>query len=301
MLGFIVNPVSGYGRGAVVWEQVQRELRNRGLNYFYKITKHYGETIRLTQDLLNEQDISTLIAIGGDGTTNEVANGLYQSGQIKTVRFGQIPGGTGNDFARSHGISSEPLQILNLILNGKSGTYTDLVELDGKVALNCIGVGFDAVVAKYTNEASYKNLLNKFKLGKLAYFISAIKAFATYQPYSAVITVGETEHRFSSVWMVVNSNGPYFGGAMKVCPHAISDDGEVDVLVFHSKNRLKLVSIFRSIYSGTHINHPAVTILKGSQIKLSTDSPQQVQADGESLEHSSIDIRVLKQQLFVIK
>lgn len=301
MLGFIVNPVSGYGRGLTVWNQVQRELRNRGVDYAYKITKQYGETTRLTHELLNEHDIDTLIAIGGDGTTNEVANGLYESGRTDAIRFGQIPGGTANDFAKSHGISTDPLEILNLILQNKTGDYLDLLEVDGRIALNCIGVGFDAVVAKYTNEASYKKTLNKFKLGKLSYFISAIKAFATFRPYSAVITIGGNEHRFSSVWMVVHSNVPFFGGGMHVCPQAISDDGQADVIVFHSKSRMKLISIFRSIYSGTHINHSAVTVLKGSEIKLLIDSPQQVQADGEALMHSDITIRVLKQALCIIK
>jgi len=301
MLGFIVNPASGFGRGLTLWNQVQRELRNRGVNYAYRITKQRGETTRLTQDLLNEHNIDTLIAIGGDGTTYEVANGLYQSGQLHNVRFGHIPGGTGNDYARSHGISSDPIQILNFILNSQDGTKLDLLEVDGTIALNCIGVGFDAVVAKYTNEATYKKALNNFKLGKVSYFISAIKAFATFRPYSADIIVDGQEYHFSSVWMIVNSNVPYFGGAMKVCPHAVSDDGEVDVTVFHCNNRMKLISIFRSIYSGTHIHHPAVTILRGKHIELKPDSPQQAQADGEALVNSNFKIRVLKQALSIIK
>lgn len=302
MLGFIINPVSGNGKGALVWEQVQAELHRRGVRYLHKVTQQAGETVRLAQQLLDEPNLNALITIGGDGTAHEAVNAIYLSGRLQTIRFGLIPAGTGNDFAREHDLPSKPLDVLNLILEKNSQRPIDLFQMEGKVAVNCIGIGFDAVVANHTNKAAYKNVLNKLKLGKVAYFISAIRAYFSFRPFSAVISSDGSEQRFSSVWMIVNSNVPYFGGGMKVCPHAVCDDGDADIIIFHSKSRARLLSIFQSIYTGKHIGHPAVSIMKGKQFRITTDIPQQIQADGEPIEpRSSFQYQVLPKQLFVIQ
>lgn len=302
MLGFIINPVSGNGKGALVWEQVQAELQRRGVPYLHQVTQQAGETVRLAKQLLNELNLDALITIGGDGTVHEAVNAIYLTGRLRTVRFGLIPAGTGNDFAKEHGLPAEPLDGLNMILEHNVERPIDLFEMEGKVAVNCIGIGFDAVVADNTNKAPYKNTLNRLKLGKVAYFISAIRAFFSFRPFSAVITSDDSEQRFSSVWMIVNSNVPYFGGGMKVCPHAICNDGDADIIIFHSNSRVRLLSIFQSIYTGKHIGHPAVTVMKGKQIRIATDFPQQIQADGEPIDpRSSFQFHVQPKQLFVIK
>jgi diacylglycerol kinase (ATP) len=302
MLGFIVNPASGNGKGAIVWEQVQAEITALGMPFNYKMTQRRGETILLAQELLQDDDVDTLVAIGGDGTIHEAANALYQSGKTGTVKLAAIAGGTGNDFAREHRIPEDPSQALRLIAHERNGgEWIDLFEMNGKIAINCLGVGFDAVVAKNANKAFYKKALNVIKLGKVSYFISAIKAFLTFQPFTAVIQSGESEQRFSSVWMVVVSNIPYFGGGMKVSPHAVCNDGEAEAIVFHSGSRLGLVSIFGSIYSGSHLNNPAVTVLKGSRIRIATDRSQQMQADGEPFDSPVFDLLVLPRALFVVK
>jgi len=299
MLGFIINPASGNGKGAVVWKRVQEELQKRGIPFVSATTGAVGETIPLATQLLSNPDIETLVAIGGDGTVHEAVNALYQSGKTSTVAFGFIPSGTGNDFARGHGIPIIAKEALEVIVDKRSGRRIDLFEAGGKIAVNCLGIGFDALVAKQTNEAAYKKTLNKWKLGKVSYLIAAIKAFITFQPFSAKIEIGGGEQRYRNVWMIVSSNIPYFGGGMKVCPHAKCDDGIADITLFASGSRLQLVSIFISIYTGKHMQHPAVTIFKGDRLRITTDRQLEMQADGESLHLPELDINVLPQEMFI--
>ncbi|WP_442603547.1 diacylglycerol/lipid kinase family protein [Paenibacillus sp. KN14-4R] len=301
MLGFVVNPISGHGKGKFVWETVLSELNRRSIPFCYKITQHASETTRLTKELLQQHAIETLVVIGGDGTVHDVVNGLYESNELHKTKFGFIPAGTGNDFAAGHKIPVDPRKALKLILSSITPTPIDLLESNGSVAVNCVGAGFDAVVAKNTNEAVYKKTFNRLSLGKVSYLLSAVRAFFTFRPFPATIEVdGETRH-FPKVWMIVNSNIPYFGGGMKINPRAISDDGLADVVVIHSLNRMKLLSIFISIYTGKHMKHPAVSIFKGTHVQIAIDRPHCVQSDGEISHTQSLDIRVLHRVLSFIK
>ncbi|MCR8644066.1 diacylglycerol kinase family lipid kinase [Paenibacillus sp. N1-5-1-14] len=301
MLGLVVNPVSGHGKGRYVWDTVRQELNRQNILFCYKITQCAGETTLLTQELLTQDEIDTLVVIGGDGTVHEAVNGLYQSQRLTTTRFGFIPAGTGNDFAKGHHIPTDPRKALKLLLDVHVPTPIDLLESDGNISVNCIGAGFDAVVARNTNEAIHKKAFNRLSLGKISYLLSAAKAFFTFRPFTATVQVDEESHHFSTVWMIVSSNIPYFGGGMKINPLAICDDGQADVIVIHSLNRMKLVSIFISIYSGKHMEHPAVSIFKGSHIQIHTQEPHFVQSDGEISTAQSLNIRILPQALQFLK
>jgi diacylglycerol kinase (ATP) len=298
MLGIIINPRSGNGRGKSVWDKVEAELKNKGIVYISRMTSRAGEASKIANELIIKDSVHTLIVIGGDGTINEAADGIVSSGDAgKSTILASIPAGTGDDFAKAHGISNDSLKALHHILSRNSVSPIDVLHSEGRSAVNCIGSGFDAEVARQTNASQLKKRLNRIGLGSLTYFIIALRVFLTFKPSRAVITVDGQSYTFPSLWLVAVMNIPYFGGSMHICPGADPRDGQADIVAIRGESRLKLLPILMSIYKGTHIGHPAVTFLRGTSIRIETDRAWYAHADGEALGETPLHITVLPSRL----
>lgn len=299
MLGFIVNPESGHGAGSKCWTLVKENLQQKQIPFLYKITTGPGQAAGLTSQLIRE-GCRIVVAVGGDGTIHEVSSALIQENKNKKSLLGVIPAGTGNDFAKAHSIPVKPLKALEVILKGHCATI-DMLSTQTRTAVNSFGTGLDAEIAKMTNEASYKKWMNKVRLGKLSYLISAIRQLFLYQPCTAYLNIDGKEFSIPYMWLTATTNIPYYGGSMKICPHAVPDDGTFDIFVISSKRRWTLITAFLSIYSGKHIHHPAVSFYQGKQIQISADRPLLVQADGEIDRSFPLAISILPGVLTVIK
>jgi diacylglycerol kinase (ATP) len=300
MLGFIVNPVSGNGRGAAVWMQLRRELERQGRPYCAYLTTEEGEARKLAVRMLQKEEVTRLVAVGGDGTVNEVMNGIYESG--KDCLFGHIAAGSGNDFARGHQLPLDPVQALERVLSEKQqNCWIDLLQFNGRIAVNAVGAGFDGQVAKTTNESFYKKWLNKWKIGMLSYVVSVVRVLFSYKPCEVSITVDGKTEILPRVWFIALSNIPNYGGGMLICPHAVADDGIAEVCVVSSVSRWSLLRAFPLIFSGSHVNHPAVRFYRGEQIQIQSEKPLVVHADGEVVAATPITVNVLKRRQNVIK
>ena len=294
MIGFVINPLSGNGKGASVWAQVRSVLIDKGIEHVYAVSTQPGETAALAARLVGQHSLSSLIAVGGDGTVHEVACGLW-GGQPQgpECSLGLIPAGTGNDFAKAHGIPLEPEEALAFILSGIQHRALDLLRLPNRVAVNSIGAGFDGMVAKLANESRIKKLLNRVGLGKLSYFFTMLRVLWTYQPCQAELIVDGHAYTLPHTWLIAATNIPFYGGSMQICPHAIPHDGVVDVMVIRSRGRLKLLPIMFSVYAGKHTNHPAVSFYQGKRIEIRSALPLAVQADGEPAGHTPVSLEVV--------
>lgn len=297
MFGIIVNPVSGNGTGVKVWRQIEPTLRRLGASFHVRLTSGEGDAEKLSKELIQKEGVKKIIAVGGDGTVRGVINGIYESNQ--ECRFGLVPAGSGNDFARGHGIPMKPLQALERILSEKGEKRIDLILLNGKVAVNSIGAGFDAQVAKITDQAVYKAWLNRYKLGALAYIISVIRVVRTYQPRDIVLNVDGHEARLEAVWLVVAANIPNYGGGMLICPDAKPDDGIADICVVGGMSRLGLLAAFPKIFTGAHRHHPGVRFYRGKQVTIQAAGQLPVHADGESVAPTPISAQVLEKRLTI--
>ena len=145
MLGFIVNPVSGNGKGKTVWEHLERALRGQGAHFIMRQTSGEGEAQKLAIELIQKEGVKKLIAVGGDGTVHEVINGIQKSGQ-KCI-FGHVAAGSGNDYARGHGVPADPLKALEKVMSNRGEQWIDLLKINGRVAINLIGVAIAARVS----------------------------------------------------------------------------------------------------------------------------------------------------------
>jgi diacylglycerol kinase (ATP) len=285
MIGVLVNPQSGNGLGMKVWHQVQEMLIADGHQFVFHITSRPFEATMLTIDLLREHEIEFIIVIGGDGTIHEVANGLwpFQPDRYRCL-MAVIPAGTGNDFAKAHGIPINVAHAYHLIFENQKIKSIDIIKYGpslNAIALNSIGIGFDGQVARVIESSTYKKVFNRFGLGKLTYFIAMFSVYLNYRPCMVWLTINQQVIKLTETWMVVATNIPYFGGSMKICPDALADDGEIDVVVVQSPSRLRLLPILFKVYKGTHIHHQAVSMYRGKDISIRAEKQLMAQADGE--------------------
>ncbi|MGI6185471.1 MULTISPECIES: diacylglycerol kinase family protein [Bacillales] len=298
MLGFIVNPVSGNGRGAMVWKQLEEELRQRNVAYLVRKTSMAGEAKQLAVDVLQNGSVTGIVAVGGDGTVNEVVNGIHES-QVACA-FGHIPAGSGNDFARGHNLPRDPLQALEKILQGNVTKTIDVLQLNGMVAINSVGAGLDGQVAVTANRARYKRWLNKIKLGVLAYFLAVVRVLLTYKPCSVTVVIDDRQETLENVWLIAVANISSYGGGMQICPDAVPDDGRADICVVSHASRWSLLRAFPLIYTGKHVHHPAARFFRGATITIQSERPMVVHADGEMAGVTPITVNVARRRLTIL-
>lgn len=291
MLGIIVNPMSGSGKGRDTWKQLEPTLKGLGVDYQVRKTSGIGEAQKLAVELIQKEGVTKIIAVGGDGTVNEVMNGIQQSG--KPCLFGLVAAGSGNDYAKGHGLAEEPVQALTRILQEESRKTIDLIKINERIAVNVVGAGFDALVAKKTNEASYKGWLNKTKLGKVAYVLSVLSVIRSFQPCDVHLVVDGQTYHVQKVWLIAIANIPNFGGGMRICPDAVPNDGVAEICVVSNVSRWELLFAFPLIFSGKHAKHPGVRFFRGRHIHIQSQNPLFVQADGEVVSHTPMTVEML--------
>ncbi|MCI3922284.1 diacylglycerol kinase family lipid kinase [Paenibacillus sp. TRM 82003] len=283
-----MNAFSGNGRGRRAWRQVESALREGGISYRVSFTEAPGHATALAVRYARSGEATAVVAVGGDGTASETAAGLVGTG----VPLGFIAAGSGNDFARGLGLSTEPLEALQTILSGRRVTI-DVARYGDRYFLNSFGAGFDGVVAQAINASIAKRWFNRFGLGKLSYAFVVLTSFASFRPVRLTVEIDEELHSFRDVWMVVAANMPYYGGGMMICPAALPDDGRFQICVVHSLSRPQLLRYFPSIYRGDHIRLPYVTMLTGSRMVVRSEDRVAAHADGEPVEFRAADIAVI--------
>lgn len=292
---FLVNKMSGNGKGIRTWKRVESILQCKEIDYQVKFTSSPQEAVVYAQQFTASNTFRALIVIGGDGTVQSILSELAGS----QVLLGIIPAGSGNDFARSLGVPQNVKQALNYILSG-SIKKIDIVRAGQQHCITIAGIGLDGEVAQTVNKSKYKRWLNKLNLERLSYVIGLIAVLIRYKPTSVCIKVDGKSYTYNKVWLIAAANLPYYGGGMKICPNAQFADGIMDICIVSGISRLKLLFIFPKVFQGSHINHPAVTMLQGESIYVSSDKPMIFHGDGEVLGQTPIDISIMKQSLRVI-
>jgi diacylglycerol kinase (ATP) len=285
---FIVNAQAGKGKCKDKWAQFFEATKSaiRDFNVYY--TSKAGEAeilarIEVEKKLENEELV--VVAVGGDGTANEVLNGVAGS----EVIIGILPFGTGNDLAKGLGISSNLEDLIDLYKKN-TGTVLKLnvAKMNERYFANSAGVGFDGLAADYAN----RHPLTK-NMGKLGYILSALKLVGRFSPKTFSVSIDQESYHFSKVWLLAIGNGPYYGGGMKICPNALVDDDLLDLCVVSNLTKTKFFQLFPSVYKGTHIKEKkSVSLYRGQIIEIRADSQQIAHADGEFIESQVIKIQL---------
>lgn len=300
---FIVNPNSGNGSGLEVWNRTEALLKQKEVDYVLFLTAGpmdaWKKAAELTADMKEE---TAVIAIGGDGTIDEVLNGIYTEAP---VIFGFIPSGSGNDLGRSLGLNIGTEAVVEKIIDAPEIIDMDFGELsfpDGttrRFAVSC-GIGFDAAVCDSIEKSSLKKFFNRLKMGKAVYTAIGLGEYIKARPYSGTVTVdGNREEKLENIFFLSFQNHPYEGGGYHFAPEARWGDGWLDMTAICSMNRIKLFPVLINKQNGTREN-AFIHFEKFRELSVCMDQPAMMHSDGEVLgKQKEFRIRCVHGQLRV--
>lgn len=217
-----------------------------------------------------------VIAVGGDGTVHEVVNGILRAGN-PAVELGVLPRGTGRDFARSLGLPKRFDHALQIALFGE-GRVIDAGRATFRSGeawfANFAGAGISGAIARDANASS------KALGGRVSFMNATVKVFARWKSAQVEATVGGEERR-GPMFELVAMNGPYAAGGMRIAPDASLDDGLLDCVLFGDVTKLDFVTTFPKIYSGRHLAHPKIELVRAGSVEIDARPPLPVVLDGE--------------------
>ena len=259
-IGLIVNPTSDKGRGAALGLEVAARLEAGGHEVIdFSDQSAAGARDRALVGIAAGLDV--LAVTGGDGTVNLGVNLCAGTETVLAI----VAAGTGNDIARALQLPlHDALAAANVIANGTvraidAGRQTDAHGLTRWFA-GVLGAGFDSVVNERANTWPWPR-------GRMRYNLAIARELPVFKPIPYVIEVDGVAHRTQAMLVAVG-NGPSYGGGMRVCPDARFDDGLFDILILHQISTIEFLKVFPKVFSGKHVGHPAVQVLRGTQVRL---------------------------------
>lgn len=273
----ILNPKSGRGQGMLRRPELGRllteaadEAKQAGGCFTWEIleTQAPGHGIALAAQAA-QRGVQIVAAAGGDGTLNEVVNGLVGT----QARLGLLPFGTGNDCARHLGIGTDLKKGVQALSTGRPRP-ADLGRVHDRWFINVAGCGFDAVVAARVNRG-FRTLR-----GTAAYVAAVIHSLMTFPPARLRLTLDGEVHELRALMCSVANTSSY-GGGMRIAPDARIDDGLFDVCVIKAAGRIEFLRAFPRVFRGTHTSHPKVLMFRASTVHVESDSPLPVLIDGD--------------------
>jgi len=281
----VVNPSAGHGRAGKLWPQIERQLRARYANLHYHLTSRPREATEIVrQSIADGADL--ILAMGGDGTVNEVVNGFFDGTRpIAThATIGIIPIGTGADFIRSLGLPRDPFHAIQKMFSAAT-RRADVGRL------SCCGTDGQSVVRYFINVADlgiggavvdHINGSSKRLGGFLTHLNSLLITLASYENVRVRLRIDDAFDEEMVVNSINVANGRFFGGGMWLAPEAKIDDGLFDIVIIGSLNRMEAIMSIPRLYRGTLALHPKVKIVRGRRVEVTSAQEVLLDADGEA-------------------
>jgi len=298
----IVNPNAGNGKGSKDWGIISGLLKSFDLDFEFCFTERRHHAIELTFEAV-KSGYRKFIGVGGDGTMNEIVNGIFEQSLVSTneMTIAMIPVGTGNDWGRLFGIPGDYRSAVEIIRRGTT-TLHDAGLLwyyhgtlrEKRYFINIAGLGFDALVVKRTNIQK-----DRGRVTKMAYMWNLLRSLISYR-YTSTEACIDGEKVINDTFTISLGIGKYSGGGMMQTPHAVYNDGLFDVTIIKRMRKGEIIRNLKRLYNGTVYDHPKILWYRGSKIKIDSDPLIHVEADGESLGHSPIDFEIIQKSVNVV-
>ncbi len=298
----IVNRTAGGGKTEKEWPLIAQLLDKHSIRYDTEYTSRRLHASIIARNRINE-GYSKIIVVGGDGTMNEVINGVFAQKRISTteVMLGMISVGTGNDWARMFNIPSDYEEavitikkqktfiqdagLVNYVRNGKEWK---------RYFINIAGLGFGARVVERSNK-----MKDRGKSGPFLYFYNIFASLLGYRSQSAEIDLdGETFDR--RIFSLNVGIGRYNGGGMIQVPHAIADDGLYSITLIKKIGKLNVLANVKRLYNGTIVTHSRVETYTASSVQIAGTDRLKLETDGESLGHGPLRFQIIPRSVTVI-
>lgn len=299
----IVNPVAGQGRGLKDWPIISTLLTENNIDYKARFTLRKHHATELAFWAINN-GYRQIVVVGGDGTIHEVVCGVFYQKLIKPSQcvLAVIPVGTGNDLIKMFGIATSYSESIKAIVNGYSfmqdvgqmSFYESKVNQVRYMA-NSSSIGFSAAVCR-----KFNTLREKGYYGKALYAWAALlMAFRYKNRRASVILDGKTVF-CNELFSIAISIGKYTGGGMSQTPYAIADDGLFDVTIVPKKNRFRLFTRFKALYTGNIYNITGISMYRAKHVQIISELETELEIDGESTYCSDFDFNIQSRSIRVI-
>ena len=298
----IVNTAAGGGRTKKDWPLIAQILQREGIRYEPYFTDRRLHASIIARNKIKE-GYSKIIVVGGDGTMNEVINGVFAQKRILTteVMLGMISVGTGNDWARTFNIPSDYEGAVRTIKEQKTFIQdAGLVNYrkNGKewkrYFINIAGMGFGARVVERANRSKEKG-----KSGPMLYFYNILFSLIQYRSKKAVIEIDGTSYN-RKIFSLNVGIGKYNGGGMIQVPHAIADDGLYSITLIKKIGKLNVIANMKKLYNGKITQHSKVETYMARSVQIDGSALLKVETDGESLGHGPVSFEIIPRCVTVI-
>ena len=298
----IVNPNAGSRKGKKDWETISLLLHKHYISYNHKYTERKRHAIEITREAISE-GYRKIIVVGGDGTMNEVVNGVFTQNICPTtdIILSMITVGTGNDWGKMFSVPMEYEDAIKLITAKRiclqdAGvvTYFNGTEAAKRYFLNIAGLGFDALVVKRTNRAK-----DRGRNSKAIYYLTLLRSLFSYGHTSTDVVI-DGNRVSNDTFSISLGIGRYSGGGMMQTPNAVVNDGLFDITIIKKMRKGEIIRSLKKLYDGTILDHPKIDGYMGKRICIDSDPLIHVEADGESLGHSPIEFTIIPGSINVI-
>jgi diacylglycerol kinase (ATP) len=269
MWAIAINPTSGHGKGASVGEKVINYFSHHNLDYQVFSGKSAQDLKSQLEVFLDTQKCQGVISVGGDG----LAHLILQLTVPRHIPFAAIPAGTGNDIVRSLGWSLAEIDGYLERVTTVPAEPIDLGNVDGEWFAAILSTGFDSVVNERANSLSWPK-------GPQRYNVAIALELPKFKPLTYEIEL-DTHSIKTKAMLIAIGNGRSYGGGMYVCPQAQMHDGLFDLMILEPVSKVEFLKVFPKVYSGSHISHPKVKIMRSKRVRLIADAI--AYADGERI------------------
>jgi YegS/Rv2252/BmrU family lipid kinase len=298
----VINPASSGGKTAKIWPKINKYFKNEFINFTEEFTTKPGDAVEIAKEAV-EKKYDYLLAVGGDGTVNEIINGmlLVEANNIRTklIIYAQ---GTGSDLSRTLKLSKDIDQFIEMIKKGKSKKIkvieaeflNDKREKESRYFFNVADCGMGAEVAKKLNEN------NKIISGSLNYLVKIFSVLSNYQNKNMKIEADNELVYQGKINTAVIAHGSYFGGGIKVAPEADLYSSSLNLVLLKDFSKLGIIFNLIKGYQGNHLSHPLVESHQAKEIKITTAEEVRLELDGESVGFCDACFKISEKEISVL-
>lgn len=289
MYHIIINPQGGKGKSLKALGQVEQILNENSKEYAVHKTEYAGHATEIARELSKTPD-TQLLMMGGDGSFNEILNGIEN---FDNVTLGFIPCGTGNDFVRASKHPTKIKDALDVILKNNV-SYIDFIQLADRRCLNVLGAGMDVdVLLKYAQMKAFH--------GKVKYYASLFYTLAHTRWHHLRLTLDDGDPMERNVFMIGIGNGTCIGGGMPICPNAKVDDGVLSVVVVNEMKKSRIPIELPGFLTGKHVKKFYTEQFDAKKIKIEVLDDSMFEADGEVFDSKNIECNIVSNTLKVFR
>ena len=303
----VVNPKSSIGKGGKDWPVIKDLLTKEGFDFDFVLTEYPSHAIELVRENITEKGYKKIISVGGDGTNNEVINGIFTQKRFPTseITLGIIPVGTGNDWRRTFNFPEDYPHIVDIIKNGQvfqhdigKVVYYNNGDTRIRFFLNAAGTGLNEMVCSRTNKLKAEG-----KGGAVRYMLSTASCLFKFKCVNIKLEIDNQVVLEDEILSISIGNGKYNGGGMMMMPNAVPDDGLFDITVVKKVGMLKFATNIGNVYDGTFVDKlKEVSLFRGKKIHITSIPAHQLllETEGETLTNSPFDFEMLPKAINMI-